>query len=455
MKTITEPSREIPVRAEADVLVIGGGPSGIMAAEAAADRGTKVMLIENRGYLGGNLTIGLPILSFLDVNGKQCIRGYAQDFIDRMAARGASSDHKRCRLHMSLTIIDPETVKDVALEILREKGVEVLMYVFAAGVVKDGDKVRGVIVESKNGREAILAKTFIDCTGDGDVAARAGAVVHKGDDKGGMQPPTLMYSMRGVDVTALRKAIVERPEEFDMDRMPPEQFKEGKFITVGLRSRIKKAEAVGLHIPVARTILITGLKDDEIWVNMTRVSGVDSTLPESYTNGEITARAQIGRINEYLRCFVPGFENAWMDKVAPFMGIRESRQIGCEYMLTGEDILASRRFTDCIAVAGYPVDIHHSTGADCTMLFAEDNYDIPYRCLVPIGLSNLLVAGRCAGYTHEAMASTRVMSTCMAVGEAAGTAARLALAQGVEPARVDIHKVREDLMAQGAYLGGE
>ena len=453
MKTITEPSRSIPVRSEVDVLVVGGGPSGIMAARAAAGNGLKVMLLESRGYLGGNLTIGLPILAFLDVNGKQCVKGYAQDFIDTLAARGAASGHKRCALHMSLTIIDPEEAKNVALEMMKESGVVVLMYVFVADVIKDGNEVKGVVIESKNGREAILARTIIDCTGDGDVAARAGAIVHKGDEDGGMQPPTLMYSMRGVDVEALRNAIVEHHDEFDMDRMPPEQFKEGKFITVGLRNQIKKAEEAGIKIPVARTILITGLNPDEIWVNMTRVNGVDSTLPESYTMGEIEARGQIKQVNEYLKRFVPGFENAWMDKVAPFMGIRESRQIGCEYMLTGEDILESRRFDDCIAVAGYPVDIHHSVGPDCTMLFAQDNYDIPYRCLLPVGLHNLLVSGRCAGYTHEAMASARVMSTCMAVGQAAGTAARLALLQGVEPSKVDVGSVRKELLRQGAYLG--
>lgn len=453
VKTYTEPQRELRVKAETDVLIVGGGPAGIMAAKAAAATGRKVMLIENRGYLGGNLTIGLPILAFLDVNGKQCIKGYAQQFIDRLAARGAAGPHVPCKLHMSLTMINPETAKDVALEMLGEVGVDVLMYTFCAAVIKEGDSVKGVIVESKSGREVILARTVIDCTGDGDVAALAGVEMHKGDADGGMQPPTLMYSVRKVNVDALRDAIVNHPGEFDMDVMPNSQFSRRYFTTVGLRKRLALAAKNGLNIPVARTILITGLKDDQIWVNMTRVSGIDSTIPESYTAGEIEARKQIAEINEYLRRFVPGFENMELEMVAPFLGIRESRVMKGRYVLTAEDIFQSRRFDDVITVAGYPVDIHHSTGNDCTMYFAKDNHDIPYRCLVPEKIENLLVAGRCASFTHEAMAATRVMSTCMAMGQAAGTAARVALSEGVVPSAVDVRKVQEELLSEGAFLG--
>ena len=284
-KTITELRREIPVRAEVDVLVVGGGPAGIMAARAAAGKGLRVMLIESRGYLGGNLTIGLPILGYLGRKGNQIIKGLPQLFIDRLRARGAAGEHRPCKLHVSLTIIDPEEAKTVALEMLQEVGVEVLMYVFCVDVVKNGDAVEGVVVESKAGREAILAKTVIDCTGDGDVACRAGVECRKGDADGGMQPPTLMFCMKGVDVQKLRDALVGRPDVFDMDTMPAEQFRTGKFITVGLRNQIRKAEEAGYKIPVARTILITGIKDDEIWVNMSRVSGVDATKPESYTHG--------------------------------------------------------------------------------------------------------------------------------------------------------------------------
>lgn len=454
MKTIKEPAREIAVRAEVDVLVVGGGPSGIMAAEAAAkDKNLKVMLIESRGYLGGNLTIGLPILSFLGPKGNQVIRGAAQKFIDRLRAKNAAGEHKRCKNHMSLTIIDPEEVKTTAWEIMDEAGVNVLCYTFVSDSIVENGEVKGVIIESKAGREAILAKSVIDCTGDGDVAFRAGVECHKGDKEGGMQPPTLMYSMRGVEIQKLRDAICNEPQKYDMDVMPPEQFRTGHFITVGLRGCIKEAQEAGLDIPVARTILITGLKEDEIWVNMTRVNGVDSTLPESYTKGEHDARKQMYVVAEYLRRFVPGFEKAWIETVAPFMGIRESRVIVGKYVMTAEDILQQKHFDDVIAVAGYPVDIHHAKGGDCTMLFCDDAYDIPYRVLVPEKIENLLVAGRCSSMNHEAMAATRVMSTCMALGEAAGTAARIALAAGVKPSQVDVAEVQKALLANGAYLG--
>ena len=324
------PARDIPVRAEADVLVVGGGPAGIMAAEAAAGDGLRVMLVESRGFLGGNLTIGLPILGFLGRKGNQIIEGSAQRFIDRLRARGAASEHRPCKNHMSLTIIDEEEVKRTALEIMEEKGVEVLLYTFFADAIRKGDAVKGVVVESKAGREAILAKTVIDCTGDGDVAFRAGVECRKGDAEGGMQPPTLMFCMKGVDVQRLRDAIVQHPDVYDMDTMPAEQFRTGKFITVGLRNQIEQARAKGIHIPVARTILITGLADDEICVNMTRVNGVDSTRPESYTHGEIEGRKQVYEVERYLREFVPGFAGAHLEKIAPFMG-RQIRPHGRRY----------------------------------------------------------------------------------------------------------------------------
>ncbi len=453
---IEEPARKIPVRASVDVLVVGGGPSGIMAAQAAAADGLKVMLIENKSFLGGNLTIGLPILGFLGQKGNLITQGLAQKFIDRLAAKGAASGHRPCPLHVSLTIVDPEEVKATSLEMLVEQGVEILLYVFCSAVIKEGNEAKGVIIESKTGREAILAKTIIDCTGDADVAYKAGVPCKKGNEKGGMQPPTLMFCMKGVDVEKLRMSIANEPEVYDMDTIPNEFFrKDDNFITVGLRDLVKKAQQEGLNIPTERTILITGLAKDEIWVNMSRISGVDGTEPNSLTYGEIEGRNQIKILQTYLKKYVPGFENAYLDRVAPFLGIRETRRIVGHYVLNENDLLSCRRFDDVIAVASYPLDIHHPEGGGCTLIWCGDCYDIPYRSLIPLEVENLLVAGRSISTTHEALSAIRVMAPCMLMGEAAGRAAKIAVRKGIHPSQIDVKELQAELIANGGYFRPE
>lgn len=453
VKEIIEPVQHIPVRAEVDVLIVGGGPAGIMAAEAAADKNLKVMLLENRSYLGGNLTIGLPILGFLSRKGKEIIKGLPLKFVKRLRAIGQATEHRRCPLHVSLTMIGGEASKKLAMKIMEENNVEVLMYTFCSDVIKEGKDVKGVIIESKAGRQAILAKNVIDCTGDGDVAARAGAIVEKGNEQGGMQPPTLMFSMKGVNIKKLCESVVDYPELYDVDIIPNEFFRvDANFTLVGMRNQIKQARKDGLHIPVERTIVMTGIDPDEMWVNMSRVNGVDSTDPASETFGTFEAYKQNDEVVRYLNGYVPGFENAWVDKVAPFLGIRESRRIIGEYILNKDDIMACRHFDDVIAVASYPIDLHHPVGGDCTLEWCPDCYDVPFRCLIPKGVGNLLLAGRCISTTHEAMASTRVMSICMAVGEAAGKAARLAVETNVKPADIDIKSLQENLREEGVYF---
>lgn len=450
---IKEPAREIPVRASVDVLVVGGGPAGIMAAQAAADDGLKVMLLESKSFLGGNLTMGLPILGFLGQKGNLITQGLAQKFIDRLAAKNAASSHRPCPLHVSLTIVDSEEIKTTALEMLVEKGVEILFYVFCSAVIKEGNEAKGVIIESKSGREAILAKTIIDCTGDADVAFQAGVPTKKGNENGGMQPPTLMFCMKGVDVEKLRMSIADEPEVYDMDTIPNEFFrKDDNFITVGLRGRVQKARADGIKIPTERTILITGLAKDVIWVNMSRISGVDGTDPASLTFGEIEGRNQMKELQKYLKGYVPGFENAYLDRVAPFLGIRESRRIVGQYVLTEDDLTNCRHFDDVIAVGSYPLDIHHPVGGDCTLVWCGDCYDIPYRSLVPLEVENLLVAGRSISTTHEALSAIRVMAPCMLMGEAAGRAAKMAVRKGIYPSQIDVKELQDELIAEGGYF---
>ena len=454
IKTYKEPAREIPVRNEVDVLVVGAGPAGIMAAQAAAlVKGTKVMLIDSRGYLGGNMTIGLPLLGFLGRKGNEIIKGLPLQFVERLRARGQATHHRACPLHVSLTWVDPEGTKKLAWEIMEESGVKVLLYVFCADVIMEGDKCRGVIIESKRGREAILAKTVVDCTGDGDVLYRAGAEMLYGNEDGNAQPPTLMFSMRGVDSRKLRDAVADHPEEYDIDFIPNEFFRPMDNCTfVGFRNQIRKAREAGYKIPVERTIFMTGMAEDEWWVNMSRVNGIDATDPEQYTKGEEICIEQNAEIIKYLKAYIPGFENAYLDKVAPFMGIRETRRLSGLYTLTEQDIFDCAHFDDAIGVASYPVDLHHPVGGDCSLYWCPDCYDIPYRSLIPKKVDGVIAAGRDISATHLALASVRVMGPAMCIGEAAGKASAIAARDGIELRDVDIRTLQDALRQEGVYF---
>ncbi len=462
MKYIEEPARSIPVRDEVDVLVVGGGPAGLMAAQAAAlVEGTRVMLIENRGSLGGNMTQGLPLLGFLGRKGNEVIKGLPLRFVERLRERGQATHHRACPLHVSLTMIDPEGTKRLAWEIMEECGVKVLMYVMCVDTIVEDGRVKGVIIESKKGREAILAKCVVDCSGDGDVAYRAGAPMAYGNDKGIAQPPTLMFSMRGVDSRKLRDAVADHPDIYDIDFIPNEFFRADDNCTmVGFRNQIRQAREQGYKLPVERTMTaeVRFLRAFQFYLltdafgNIPFATTISGENPEQYTRGEEICIKQNAEIVRYLKAFIPGFENAYVDRVAPFMGIRESRRIVGEYILTEQDIFDCAHFPDAIGVASYPVDLHHPVGGDCTLMWCPDCYDIPYRCLVPQKIDGLLCAGRNISATHLALASVRVMGPAMCLGEAAGKAAALCVKEGVQPRALNVQKLQKALREEGVYF---
>ena len=259
--------------------------------------------------------------------------------------------------------------------------------------------------------------------------------------------------MRGVDSRTLRDAVADHPDIYDIDFIPNEFFRASDNCTmVGFRNQIRQAREQGYDIPVERTIFMTGMADDEWWVNMSRVNGVDATDPEQYTRGEEICIRQNAEIARYLKAFIPGFEHAYVDRVAPFMGIRESRRIVGEYVLTEQDIFDCARFPDAIGVASYPVDLHHPVGGDCTLMWCPDCYDVPYRSLVPKAVDGLLCAGRNISATHLALASVRVMGPAMCLGEAAGKAAQLCVRTGAQPRTLDVEKLQQELKAEGVYF---
>jgi len=439
-----------------DVAVLGGGPAGIAAALAAARAGARTALVERYGFLGGMSTAALvyPWMTFHTESGRQVIRGIAQEIVDRLAARGASPGHLRDTIGFvhTVTPFDPEVYKVLAHEMLREAGVRVLLHAWADDVETSGGRIRRLTLRGKSGPVTLEARMYVDATGDGDIAFRAGAPWEQGDREGRVQPMTMKFRMRGVDVGEIKAYMKRHPEEFYGRSLIPELDRLPLTGVMGFYSIWKRA---ALPIPREGLLFFIGPRGDEALINVSRVSGLDPTRMEDLTEAELEGRRQALMLERFLREFVPGFRHAALAQVGTQIGVRETRRIRGLYMLSGEDVLSGRRFADCIARSGYPIDIHDPSGAGVTtgMIRGGGAYDIPYRSLVPLGVENLLLAGRCISATHEAQATARLTPSCMAVGQAAGAAAAIAAREGLAAAEVPIHRLQRLLLSQGAELG--
>lgn len=456
MQYIQEAPRSTPVLAKVDVLVAGGGLSGVIAAVAAARHGASVMLVERFSCLGGVAALGLPIQGFCCDTGEQIVTGIPEEWRQRLTQNGGAVDHfTQCNMHNPFLVIAPEGVKLTCQQMLSDANVQLLLNAMVVDVVGSKDKLDAVIIESKSGRQAILASQFIDCTGDADLVAAAGAPYTLADPAD-LQANTLSIIMTGVDKRRLQKFILEDPETFDLYPMlPREQIGHAEhYIMAGLSNIVKKVahekRFEGLY---GMTNFSTLPHDDTVHVNSVHVSGRSTCDVQGVTQLETEARLQAQMVVKFMQEYIPGFENAKLTNTGSWLGIRESRIIEGLNTLTLDDIKAGRIPDDTVCLGGYPYDFHQKDDHDAKIQFYKvPPYGITYGTLIPKGTQNLFVAGKTISATREAMCSSRVMAQCMGEGQAAGTAAALCCRLGCTSTTLNVQTLREALLGDGAKL---
>lgn len=431
MKEI-EYSCSVKIAGEYDVIVAGAGPAGICAAVAAARMGARVALVERYGVVGGNLTVGYvgPVLGMV---GKGTMRDEICSILeigdnDMIGRTGKAHDFEKAKLALA--------------EFVDHPGIDVFLQSSVFATVKDGNRVTGLLLATNEGQQAVMAPVTIDCTGDAAVSALAGAKIEKGREDGLMQPVTLEFTIDNIDET---RGVICIGDVDDV-MLGDERFLDFCKRCADEGKLPPNLAAVRLH-PVVRK----GLRQ----VNTTQVNKVDITKVNEIFPADLELRRQIKDLTEFLRNNLPGYEECRVIGSGATTGVRESRRVIGDYVLTAEDMVAGRKFSD-VAVhnAEFIVDIHNPDGAGQ----AEEKiqyvtpYDIPYRCFLPEGIEGLMTAGRCISGTHRAHASYRVMSICMAMGEAAGTAAALAVKSNMTPRELPVGKLQEALIEKGVEL---
>lgn len=425
MQTLGWVKRHLPVAKRPQVVVCGGGPAGIGAALGSVRTGAETLLVEQFGCVGGMATSGL-LLPFGDTQ-----PALVAELFKRLASEGAAQGWA----------FDPEALKFGAERMLVEAGVQLLYHTSACEAIVEENAACGAIVQNKSGRQAILARVVVDTSGDADIAADAGAPFTKGRPEDGlMQPVTLMFRLGGVDLAS-----------YEAYR------KSDHRLEAALATAIRERDMEPFGNTVMGSVQVPGR--NEIVLNLTNLTEIDGTDADDLTRAEIETRRQVHQLVRVFRKRVPGCGQAYLIDTAATVGVRETRQITGEYVFDREDVLQARKFDDAVARNIFEIDIHPVQGIGRArhewgkLRTADQKWvDIPYRCLVPLQIENLLVAGRCFSATHEGMAAPRRMGPCMAMGHAAGAAAALAVRTGVTPRELDVKLLQQTLRSQGVEI---
>ena len=456
--TIMEPARRVPVAATVDVLVAGGGAAGLAAAVTAAREGASTLLVERHAFLGGAATANL--VNKLSQH-REVLYGVSAEIIDELIRRKDAVAGR-------VINFDPEAYKRLTLEVLQGAGVKLLFHTWVVAPILEDGTLRGVFIENKSGRQAILAKTTIDCTGDADIAYAAGVPVHKGQKSDGkMRPMVLLFRMGGINFKAMVDYARSHPDQFSPDpNRQVSDIEEGIVRMWGFFDLVEEASRRG-ELPAGfHSLELEGVNVERgiCYVNGAEVFRADGTNAWDITKAEIAARDQIPVLAAFVCKYIPGCENAFVLDTAVSIGVRETRHIHGEYTLNEDDCATGRVFEDRVVRVSthlvFPGSAMHSPdGKEGTL---EDPYRtkvapelkcfIPYRCMVPQKVDSLLVAGRSISQSHSADAWTRPQVWCMGMGQAAGTAAALALMSGVNARSVDVKRLQDRLRSQGVPL---
>jgi len=440
---LTEPERQTPILGEYEVVVLGGGPAGIAAAAAAAQHGRKVLLVERYGFLGGMGTAagvtnfcGLHANVFGEI--KRVVHGVADELLERIDRLGGLNEPHLVLGKTCAQAYDTAAFKCAADQLLSARGVQLLFHALAVGTVVDRPgHIAALLLETKSGRVAIRGEFFIDGSGDGDLAAFAGAPFEKGGADGGMLYPTTMFRIGNVDAAKAGEAWRTIP------------------------ALMEAAEQRGEKFPRKGAIVRPQKHTSEWRVNVTQIKtpqgeAVDGTDAAQLSAGEVDGRRQAVAFFDFLRRAAPGFADSYIIDIPPQIGIRETRRIKGRYRLSADDVLACASFGDTVGVNGWPIEAH--VAGDVVWRWPDipgsrGFNHLPYRMLVADGFDNLMVAGRCASMTHEGQSAARVSGACFVMGQAAGTAAHLSLAGACACSDIAVEKLQQTLESDGAYLG--